>query len=758
MAERMVGWDDMAVRGMDAGVEGGDGAIEGGEAEEWDGGGGADDEVGLGEIELAERAWVAPLPPMIRAIMEEDINRYSRGKRERLWKWYVRWLRYAMESLLKIRTQDAELVPLRLNRIQRKMMARVLWDWKIRGVPCRYIVGPKPRRIGATTFWTGLRHIVTKYTPHFPSLIIAHNLPTTEMVLGWHHMFEDYIAAKAKLELPGKDQWKQHPIVMPTKKRSAKNVQWYDWLGDELGFSEEGGSYVRLATGGSVKGAVGDAFRFIHYAEVGVDDVDWESVTKSNDRMCPDRDAHGRPAVGTFVVKEGSTYLDDTSRVLTGVYLQNAIEATINGQSSYTHLFYPWYEHERYRLPLEEGERVEPFGAGVDSKRKSREEIERVRGLIWRDWRIEEASGVRRERLERECEEAINYQQNVLLPELEGDWNWLYSQYPSTWQEAFVTKAQRFFDSAEVTKRIEAVVGGVEHRVESERLVVYRDREEGVRYLVVSDHASGHGDDWAGAWAFNTRDLSVDAVWHGNVSTDVQAAEIVELCNRYSEWKGGVLVSPATWVPEANTYGSECVRIARDELGFTELWRRKMIDPRTKAPGLGQFGFWTGESQRIDALERLGEQWKTWTIPDIRVLMQFASFGYKKGSFKPQAWVGGDEFVTCGWIQAYVNQLLGYAQRPDWRNYTDVPEVSGGQGVSTLDRLALELEILKKHVAQGKEGAATRYARVLEAYEEEEARVRADVLRRDWFDRAESGRSGRRKRDGGDWRLRGLGL
>lgn len=671
----------------------------------------------------------ARFSPSLMAEWREYINSDSLKKRIRAWEMATRWMRWAIEEYLWISTQDAELVQLVANRPQRRILAHVMWDRFVRRVPGRYAIGPKPRRVGATTECAGIQHIDTKYTQHFPAIVLAHTAPASNMIFTWHKTFETYINAKAKADAISRgepNKWKNHPMYIPTEKDNEGELRWKDWLGEQVGWVDEGGSYIKCFTAGNVKGAVGNAARSIHYSEVGVDDVDWDSVCMANDRMCPYTDSKGNLSVGTTIFKEGATYLDDTSKNMTatGVYLQKLIEAIHNHESSYTHIFIPWWELERYRMPLEPGEVVGDFFTGLDSRRRDREEVDNLRADMWRTWRIEKKSGEERERLENEVEAALNYRQKVLLPEVSGDIDQLHSQYPAYWKQAFVSRANYVFSGVEINDRIEKTLDRnnaeiPRAKVVSDRLVVYREPEPDVRYIVPSDHASGTAEDASTGWAFNTRDLTIDAVWWASDAlTNEQAAELVELCYMYAEKRHQdnnlVTVSPALWVPEANVFGGEAIRIARDELNFSHFWRRRPIDPKKGEQERGKLGFWTSDDKRVEAIELLKDQWKTWGIWDVRILRQFAAFHHKRGSGKMEARFGHDDFMTCAWIQAYVNRVLGYVKGPDWRAFW-VENANVGDQMSPddlIDYLTAQREIARGDVERGVEGAQTRLARI----------------------------------------------
>ena len=681
----------------------------------------------------------------VLARMNADIREESWQSRMKAWGWYNRYIRYAAESLIWLKTQDRKVIPFRANRIQRMFLAKVTWDWYVRGVPIRYVIGPKPRRIGMTTVTEIFSHLVAKFTPHYPALCVAHNAKVTELIFRWHRLFEDYINAKCRDDAhrAGKPtEWREHFAYVPLIRKNEYVISWQDYIGlDEKGksmWATEGGSEIKIATGGNVKGALGDAFGLIGYHEIGVDDVDWDAVTTANDIMVPNIDEYGNPAVGTFIFKEGATYLDDTSRITAGVFLETEVKKAREGVSGYEHLFYPWFEHDRYRLRLPEGMTlVTATGSGAEKNRKA-EKISEIRGIMWEAWGIDRARGSYRDRLIRTTEEALHYWQEILFPkEAKGDFDWLSSQFPTTWHEAFVSRGQRYFAVRVLNDQIERLAraydpaeraadpeleGIPQPRIVSPRLVVYRDPVPDVKYIVPSDHASGAAEDATTAWAFNTTDLTIDAVWQAyDAETPEQTAEIVdELCWRYAytTWRDGALVTleSALWVPEANVFGGECIRIAWDEKKFRSIWRRKPLDPKAGKQERGSLGFWTSPDKRWDALGHLKDQWQTWGIFDPRILRQMANFGYRKGVKTgqiPSAVTGNDDFVTIGWIQAYVNRVLGYARGPDWRTFhqKDVKALTADLGVTnTIAALEDALAKARTDAARGIEGAFARSA------------------------------------------------
>lgn len=719
------------------------------------------------------------LPRIVRAAWDAEIAAAKNNAQRRMieWKWYCRYMRYAIEDLLWIKSQSREIVPTRLNNIQRHIVAQIMWDW-MHERPIRYVIGPKPRRIGATTIVSEVLHILTRFNRNSQSLIMMNNSDTTDMVFRWHKLFNTYIEKRVRVDIEQSgmklDEKRkqrreislaQHALYLPIRKDNERMIQWYDFNPDLGDWLEEGGSYIRMVTGGSAHGAVGDAFQFIHYGEIGDDSVDWDSQTKANDRTVPD--AQVTPY--TAIIKEGATYLDETSKVVTGVYLQKTVDAARNGKSGYRHLFYPWFEHDVYRLPLEPNEKVEiykGFRNKPESKKRAEEELEETRGLIWHRWRIDKLSEPYKTRAIEQCEAALNYQQKVLWPEIEGDFDWMHSQYPAYTEQAFVSRTQNYFDGVEINKRLETVRADPKGRIENEWLVTYRDPEENTEYIIAGDPSSGSGDDYSGALVFNTRQFSIDAVWQGKEATPVQAEQWAELGYRYStretDHLTGKLIKaiPALLVPEANSYGNEVIRVMRDELRYPNIWRRKPLDRKAGKQGRGEYGFWTGNKaggggHRDLGLAQAKVQWQTWEIHDERVLRQLANFGYKKNSDKPQATQGGDEFITCIWILSYVCAVLGYT-KDGTIEPSQIENISHTKDYdldTLLDYLQKALYNAKRERENGKTGSEAKIARIETKIAEINARKIAEVQQaepwRAWFKRNEGSYNA-------DWRVRGI--
>jgi len=627
----------------------------------------------------------------VLAFIHEQAMRSSKRDRVAFSNLMTRYLRVFIESYLYIKPRKKPPQRFTLNNIQRRALARFCYDTYVRRVPVRWI-WLKARRMGVTTLVCAIMHAIVRLNRSHTGLIIANDGGTSEMIFRMHKLFNEYLNNSVVDGSP--------IFAMPSKASSTKMLRWYDYVpehdlaskigGDYLkgllpeslmhqknanryGFAEEGGSIINLKSGLSSKGVIGDDIHCLHYSEIGDDKPQWRGLAGSTDQNVPDM-------VGTFIIREGTTHMEDTSRKTTATYLYNEWQRAQDypaKDGGFSRVFDGWWEYDAYRLPLQQGEDIAPCG-DTDKERVSDEkELLRLRELITRSWDITNQKPDREKDLTRQMFEALKWRQTVGIPKLcNRDLQLFHSQYPSFPDEAFVVRTTGYFDSIEINIRLEET-----ERVEKERAAANDPypRDEALRegmsktlriihppnhddmYIMGCDPSYGKsGGDPSAAVVFNASKFRVEAVWQSEYDETGQAEEWQLLGWMYST----IYINEATGRPEredpalavieANTIGSVIIQAMRDK-HYPRIYKRQ--HKRGGSDPSDQYGFYTTGADRDKAISALKRHAFTWQMMDRRIWTQMAKFGFNN-SGKLEGLRGHDELVMCLSFIAYVCHQL----------------------------------------------------------------------------------------------------
>jgi len=583
------------------------------------------------------------------------------------WRWITRHLRACMEHYLVIRDEHGNKIPFVLNNIQRKHLAEFMWDMFIARKPVRWVV-LKSRRMGWSTLVAGIYFLLTKYQLSARSLITAHEDKACRNLIEMHRIFESEINAKYNIKT---SSYQDNALVIPHASYQGHKMEWLAYRddGERKGYVKGGGSRIHIQSARSVAGAASDALTYVHFSEIGYSEhADWAKVSALTGQCVPF-------SPGTAIIQEGTA-------MGVGNYLHNLWTGAIKGDNGWKPKFDAWWEFENYRVYDDFD--IEPIGETGEERDKDLQALSALRELIDSAWKINEATPEKREQLIYERDAALRWRQSIGLPKkCEGNVQTLHSQYPSTWQEAFVSTGEHFFDMDLVNSRIAICVNWeaeVAKKQAVEKLVapnviapkfpryertkngpylrVLNPPEPNGTYCVAADSSYGSvGGDPSAAIVWNWRKRRVEAVWHArDADVGAQAQDWTALGTRYSA--AGI---PAELIPENNGPGTQVINIARDTLNYPTIYR----PPRWTKSGT-DWGFSTNTTTRSKALASLKNQLATYAIMEQRIWEQCGTFGYN-GAGKPVAMYGAeDEFVTCLWIIAAVSEERGEVDHPHW--------------------------------------------------------------------------------------------
>ena len=221
---------------------------------------------------------------------------------------------YYAKSALKIRTKDAQIVPLVLNEAQRIFIDSILKQWQETG-RIRVVI-LKARQLGISTIWTAFAYFWISQHRATKGIVVTHEAAASSALF---------------------DMTKRYHALVPEFLRPSTSKA----NGRELKFDRLDSGYI-IATAGSDTVGRGETLQMAHLSEVGL----WP---KSKAREILNGLLQAVPDVpNTFVA------IESTARGMSGPFYE-ACKAAEAGTSGYILCFLPWFTDPTYRAPVPKG-------------------------------------------------------------------------------------------------------------------------------------------------------------------------------------------------------------------------------------------------------------------------------------------------------------------------------------------------------------------------------------------------------------------
>lgn len=490
-----------------------------------------------------------------------------------------------IETFLKIRTKDGELVPFRLNAPQRKLYEAARRQW-LAGKPVRIIV-LKARQMGFSTLTEALLFHMTATRHHVESMVVAHTEDATAKLFQMSQRFYD--------NLP--------EVLKPMRRASNAQEIVFDRPARAKTKREGLGSSMRCATAGGTGVGRGYTLQGLHLSEFAF----WPGSKRESFvglmQAVPDKP-------GTMVVIESTANGYDEFKAMWDA----AVEAERSGTDGFLPIFFAWHEMEEYRrepLPgfertAEEEELAETYG--LDDEQ-----------LAWRRWCIATQCG--------------------------GDIELFHQEYPASPDEAFIATGRCCFDKAAIVLRRERVrtlewetgifrterdaagkITGYEwRRDEKGPIRILRHPEKGAPYVIGGDTA-GTGSDYFVGQVLDNRTGEQVAVLHHQMGERLYAEQLFCLGRYYNDALIGIETN-------YSTYPEMCL----EDMGYPRLYVREKYDTYTGALAKS-FGFETTAKSRpviIDGLRDVAAH-ELGLINDYATLGEMLTFVYDE-NWRPAA-------------------------------------------------------------------------------------------------------------------------
>lgn len=429
---------------------------------------------------------------------------------------------------VKIRTKEGHIKPFILNKEQLEVV-RLIEAMRRAGMPVRLVI-LKARQIGMSTLieirllWRILRGDGV-----YRGIVLAHEKEAARGIFGIMRFAVD--------NLP-------------------------QWFKDATGFEERYHTKYELAfghTGSSVAVSSADSrqpgrsgtIQLVHLSEAAFYPNPQELIA----------------ALFAAIPSTADTevYVESTGNGPSGWFYDTFWRA-YNGKNEYKAVFFPWYTHDEYRMKIPEG--VEVYVPPEYEELYQKGEIT-LEQLYWRQYMIE------------------NF--------YNGDESLFRVEFPATPEEAFLSNTATLFDTMAVSTRIrelnkddapKPLVGFLVKEPSSElirfqpapreRLLVYRQPEEGHNYVIGVDCGSGAAldGDASVACVLDVATGEQVAVLYSTKLEPLQFAAEVELLGK---WYNTAFIAPEV----TDGHGLTVAAYLRDN-GYYMLYQRRVYDRNNK--------------------------------------------------------------------------------------------------------------------------------------------------------------------------------
>lgn len=454
---------------------------------------------------------------------------------------------FYMQSFLKIRTKQGKLTKFVLNSTQRKINAKID-ELQAQGKPVRILI-LKARQMGVSTFTEGRIFHKTATTKLTNSLIIAHKEDASTNLFNMSKLFYE--------ELP--------PPLRPMKKASnAKELIFENPTPDLEEKQKNPGlrSKIKIDTAKNLGAGRSETIHNLHVSELAFWD-NAEAVMLGLMQAVPN-------TPNTMII------IESTANGVGG-YFYDLWQQAKNGENDFVPLFFPWYEHDEYRMPVPDDFVLTDEEQALKSQYNLDDEQ-----LAWRRWAIRN-----------NCN---------------GDPELFRQEYPSNDQEAFLVSGRPRFDIPTLMEYLnqcqdgqhgylERVAGEIKFIADNKGyLEVWEPPKRGREYAIGGDVAKGLiTGDYSVATVYDANKNLV-ALWHGHIDPDLFADQLELLGLWYNE---------ALIAVEENNHGLTVINKLKGS--YWNIYKRTTHDKVTDETK-EQLGWYTTEQSKkliIDNLAKL---------------------------------------------------------------------------------------------------------------------------------------------------------
>lgn len=453
-------------------------------------------------------------------------------------------------KILKIRTKEGELVPFELNSSQRRLLAEIKRQEEL-GLPIRIII-LKSRQIGFSTLTEGVLFHRTTLNKLVNSMVVAHVDDASTNLFNMSKLYYEELPEQFK---PMRKASNAKEIVFENPSPSAKEKAKQPGLR----------SKIVVQTAGA-KG-LGRSFTThnLHISELAFFPGDVKQTMTGLLQAVPNS-------------KKSMIVIESTANGVGG-YFYDMWQLAKEGKSDFIPLFFPWHEHEEYRMPIPDGFMLDPEERELKAMYRLEDEQ-----LVWRRW--------------------------CIANNCSGDVDQFKQEYPSNDLEAFLSSGRPIFN-IEVLNAMKEDTRPPKHKgnliVKDGRvqftdnkqgfISIWKRPKEGAEYIISADVAEGlsHGD-YSVADVIDRKTLEQVAQWHGHIDPDLFGDEIEKLAKFYNL---------AFVAVEANNHGLTTITALKN-LNYRRMYRRRTVDKITNK-SVAAYGWQTNSKTKPLMIDKLAE-------------------------------------------------------------------------------------------------------------------------------------------------------
>ena len=517
---------------------------------------------------------------------------------------------------LKIKTKDGQAIYFKLNRAQQALFNFIVAERKAKR-PVRVWV-LKARQEGISTLSEAIIYCLTAQQENRTSLIMANEKDNSNNLFDISKLYQEFMEEDC-------------PHLVPTLQKSNEK---------KLEFERTHSQVIIQTAEKRDKAGRSYAFQYVHLSEVAFF-ADLRAVMTGLGQAIPS-------SWDTMIIGE------TTANGMEAFY-DEWIKA-IEGKTSWTPFFVPWYWMDEYSMELNGGQLMPPDGInfGKDENITSFLDDER-------DLRIKYKL----------TKQQLNWRRWKITNDCNGNIRVFKQEFPICWQEAFQITGQNFFNNAGMLyqnnfARVPKAVGELFkidmkyqfREVKNGDIEVYEFPIRGDEYLLTADASEAVGKDAASIFVGNKRTNETAAVVYGQYTPNDQAEICIALANYYNG---------AMCAPETKGYGTQLTASILRVYGnvYYRGDETKDIDP-------DKFGFLTSTVTRPQMLGMMNQEIKdkSTKLTSKRLISECNTFITKfdrDGNAKKVEGAAGkqDGLVICRAIFSLVRNKYPYIFKKD---------------------------------------------------------------------------------------------
>jgi len=493
------------------------------------------------------------------------------------------------EKFIKIINKGTEKVPFVMNNIQRQIDDKIN-EIESQGKPVRLII-LKPRQPGVSTYVQAKFLHKTATAFNKTALVVAHTDKSTNAIFN-----------KTKFMYDGLPEF-----IKPLRKASNAQELIFDKPSTDRSDGFGLNSRFKIATAGGSGIGRSDTHNYVHLSELAFYEGDAKQIFIGIMQSVPK-------------TKDSIVIIESTAQGFN--FFKETWDKACNGESEFIPLFFSWFDHEEYQMPVTEDER-ERIMNNLNEYEKMLVELfhlpaERIKWYRWT--------------LENDCQ---------------GDTDLMKQENPSTQEEAFLHTGRPVFNLENVQKRIEQLraqykgkpydIGDLEYTNRKVKFIpnkygavkIFKHPEPNKPYTIGSDTAAGLKDgDYSTASVGDNVTCEQVAAIKIHMEPEPFGFELFKLAKYYNDALLCVEV-------QEDGHGYTTVKTVQS-LGYYNQYKRANID-KIHEDKQQTFG-WKNTSttrpvviDRIRAIVRESPE----TINDLETLADMATFIFKD-SGKPE--------------------------------------------------------------------------------------------------------------------------